>query len=191
MNREAESIIRDILIQELSLDPQNIWIRNQNVTIPEDEEVYFSVGMVDAQVISNTNQIVDSVDGMDEIQQVQIRENVQIDIFSRGTEPLTQRWAIVAAMVSVFSRQQQELEQFRIFSIPTNFVNTSSAEGGSEINRFSITIPCFVWYRNDQAIPTEGGGDFYDTFDTRVDDEDTIGTPEGIIEFTIDENTEL
>ena len=97
-------------------------------------------------------------------------------------------WQVVAAMQSFYSQQQQELNNFKIFRIPQSFLNTSSAEGGSNINRFSITVPCFVWYRKD-TILNSPLGDYYDDFTTRVDDEQTIGTDTPIAEFEITPDT--
>ncbi len=113
-------------------------------------------------------------------------EHIQIDIFSRSIEAVQRRWEPIAALKSIYSQQQQEAEEFKIFSIPQSLVNTSETEGGSRLNKFSMVITCHVWYRKEKVLLSDGD-DYYDDFHTRVDDERTIGTGHGIIEFEIDQ----
>jgi len=184
MNSLAEQIILEIIKQELPLQNQRGWIRFQNKLIPEDTGLYVVVGMVDSQVMSNVNTSLPTDEGMTERQQVQMRENVQIDVFSRDNSALTRHWEILAALNSVYSVQMQEKNYFRIFQVPTSFVNTSAAEGGSNLNRFTIVVSCFVWYNKEKMLSSPNG-DYYDDFTTRVDDENSIDKPHGIIEFEI------
>ncbi len=185
MDKLAEQIIADILVTQLDLDESQVWLRYQNEKIPPDDRLYIVVGMSDSQIISSVNTPTPTYDGMSETLQVVARENIQIDIFSRSLAALQRRWEALASLNSVYSQQQQELYQFRIFPLPTSFVNTSSAEGGSNINRFSIIIACHTWYRQEKVL--QSPNDYYNDFDTRVDDEETISEPEGLIEFNIHE----
>ncbi len=125
---------------------------------------------------------------INEVTRVQMMENIQISILSRDTQALRRHWEIVGALRSIYSQQQQEFNSFKIFRIPRSFVNASSAEGGSNINRFSITIPALVWYLKERVLSSDNG-DYYDDFTTRVDDEKTIGTPHGIFAFEIKGDT--
>ena len=115
---------------------------------------------------------------------VVMRENIQIDIFSRNTDAITRRWEIQAAFRSVFSTQVQEENKFKIFAHSSSFVNTSSTEGAERINKFSITIPTHVWYAKSKEISTVNG-DYYDKFSARVDDSQTIGEVDGLFEINI------
>lgn len=179
-----EQIIVEVLQTELSLPVNSVWIRNQNVKIPNDDKLYIAVGAVDSQVVSSVNNIIPTDAGMSEKQQTVVKENIQIDIFSRSTEALLRRMEVLNALVSVHSRQMQELHQMRIFTIPTSFVNTSGVEGGSSINRFTIVIAAQALFTKEKVlVSTEG--DYFDEFATRADDKDTIDTAEGIVEFTI------
>lgn len=181
----AEQIIVDILMEEMNLPNSRVFITNQNINIPNNDELYIIVGMVDSQVMSNTKSVVAVDASTTEIrQQVQMRDNIQVDILSSGSTALLRKHEVLMALNSVYAEQKQEENEFRIFEVPTTFVNSSSAEGGSQINRFSIVVPCFVWYRKDTAIENIDG-DYYDDFDTRVDDKNTIEQAEGLIEFNI------
>ena len=182
MDKLSSSYIRDILIQEMSIPSDRIWIRDQNVKIPNDDDLFIAVGMVDTQIISVRNRPVSDGDNLNEVTTVNARENIQVDIQSRNTDAITRRWEVLAALSSIYAVQVQEIGQFKIFKIPTTFVNSSETEGAEKVNKFSIIIPCFVWYSKEKLISTPEG-DWFTTFPTRVDDENTIGEDEGLFEF--------
>lgn len=188
MDSLSSQLIVDILNREMNMPANAVWVRDQNKTIPGDQGLYISVGIVSAQMLSNTAemQLIDSVET--QVCTVQQQENVQIDIFSNSTAGLTRHWEVIAAMQSFYSQQIQEANNFKIFRIPRNFIDTSSAEGGSILKRYTITIPCLVWYRKESPMPVMLG-DYYDDFTTRVDDEHTIGTETPLIEFEITPST--
>jgi hypothetical protein len=217
MNYLTEQVFVNIINKQMAMPANSVWIGNQNRKIPNDDGLYIAVTMVDAQVMSSTvSQIQVDVTPSDvvtdwdtpgatwdevgqtwdqpkvyqqrELSQVIQRENIQIDLFSRSNYGLSRRWEVVAAVQSIYGQQQQEANYCKIFRIPRSFINTSSAEGGSMLNRYSITIPCFVWYSKTRVL-TEDGYDYYDDFTTRVDDENSIGTANGIIEFRITGDT--
>lgn len=180
----VEPIIIDILRNELELNNANVWVRDQNKKIPNDQGLYIVVGMVDTKVIGNNNTITPTDAGMTELQQVTMRQNIQIDIFSRSTDAITRRSEVLAALSSFYSQQLQERNSFKIFRIPTTFINSSGVEGGSNINRFSIIIACHTFFRKEKVLSSING-DYYDEFETRVDDANTIDQVDGLFEFTI------
>jgi hypothetical protein len=193
MDKLTEEIIVDIVREFMELSQENIWIRDQNRKIPNDKGMYVVVGMVDAKPYSaQSNLETHFTEGSDpipfevEVSRIQTRENIQIDIMSRSADAISRRWELLLALNSIYSKQQQEQFGFKISRLPANFVNTSGAEGGSNINRFSITIACLVWYEKVSDLPVY---DYYNEFSTRVDDESTIGQEDGLIEFEIDEDT--
>lgn len=183
----AARIFTILLKQEMELADDSIWLSNQNRKIPNDDRLYISVGMIDSQVIGNTNSTAPTVGGMSETQQIVMRENIQIDIFSRSNDAEFRRWEVVAALKSIYAQQLQEENEFRIFQIPTSFINSSSAEGGSNINRFSVIVATHVWYKKNKVLATPSG-DYFDEFGARVDDAKSIETDTGIIELTLTED---
>lgn len=192
MNSLTAQILVNIINEEMRMPPDSVWLRDQNKVIPNDYGLYIVVGLVDAYPTANSaymvSEIVNGVVTQHEVNQVQMLENIQIDVLSRSNLALTRNWEVVAAMQAFYSQQQQELNNFKIFRIPRAFINTSSAEGGSILNRYSIKFACLTWYRKD-ALLDSPLGDYYDDFATRVDDEATIGTNTPLIEFEITPNT--
>lgn len=182
----TESALVDIMQQEMSdiVETELIYIQNQNFRIPNDKKTRIAVNMVDGKVIANHNGFETTDTGITEKQEVLMRENVQIDIFSRSNVPILHRTRILMALNSLFAKELQERYNFKIYKVPTSFVNSASDEGGSRYNRFTITVPCLVWYKREVADPSTG---YYDKFPSRVDDEETIGEAEGLIEFEVKE----
>lgn len=157
-----------------------------------DGEIYDTAGQpirwdLTGQTWDQPNQLYDQVAPLQiEVSEVQVKEMVQIDFLSRSNDGIFRNWEVVAALQSFYAQQQMEANNFKIFRIPQNWINTSSAEGGSIINRYTITFPVFVWYRKQKVLTTDGG-DYYDDFHQRVDNDRTIGTPTPMIEFEINQ----
>jgi len=187
MNSLAEQVIIDILQERMTLSDSQIWVRSQNRKIPADTKLYIIVGMISTQVNSAQTymeeRIINTITKQVEVNRVQTLENIQIDILSRSNDAITRRWEIIAALKSIYAQQKQETNFFKICREPASFLDTSSAEGSSQLNRFSITIPCFVWYKKETVLEEEY--DYYDDFTQRVDDVKTISEADGLIEFEI------
>jgi hypothetical protein len=182
----ASQIIANILTEEMNMPANSVWLRDQNKTIPNDNGLYIAVGMTSAQTIGNVTEVQTISDTQYEVNMLQQRETIQIDIFasSETNQALFRNWEVIAALQSLYSQQQQELNNFKILRIPNSFLDTSSAEGGSVLQRYSITIMALVWYRKQKLL-----GTYYDDFTVRCDDEKTIGTDNPMLEFEITADT--
>lgn len=190
----TEQVLRDIIMGEMTIPENNIWIRDQNRKIPDDTGLYIIVGMTDstpmsAQTYMKQREIpqpppADPIIEQVEVNEVQLNERIQIDILSRSNAAILRRWEIIAALRSIRAQQAMEKNFFKISRLPTSFINSSLAEGGSQLNRFSLSFACFSWYRKERVMAGDNY-DYYDDFTTRVDDEKTIGTPKGIFDFRI------
>lgn len=183
----VSQILVEVLAEFMELEDGQIWVRDQNVTIPPDGKLYITVGMIGVPMqVHNKSEIETRIeDGQPvvyEINSLQRLENIQIDLMSRTIEAQQRNWEVLAAMKSIAGRQAQEANSFRIFEQSYSVINTSDAEGGSQLNRITVTIPCYVWYKKEKALSATSG-DYYDKFSTRVDDRKTIGTADGLIEL--------
>ncbi len=191
MDSLTSQIIVDIIASQMGLNDQSVWVNNQNKKIPQSKGIFVIVGQMGWKPYGTNCEAVPftttlGVETLKEIITLNAQEAIQIDIVSRDNQALMRQWEILAALASVYSTQKQEENCFQIARLPMAFSDTSGAEGGSTLNRFTITIMCQVWYRKEKILSQ---GDIYDTFANRVDDANTIGTDNPLIEFTIDENT--
>ena len=158
---QIEEYIVDIIRKEMNLNQQNIWIHSQNRKIPpQSQELYVTVGCVDFLPISSKSRF--NPDNDTEIQTVYGRASVQIDILSRSREARIRRAELLMALNSYYSKEIQDKHQFRIFELPQRFINTSSLEGGSEINRFSLVIRAMI---SEDKVKTTS---YYDTFNAEI-----------------------
>lgn len=158
---QIEEYIVDIIRKEMNLNQQNIWIHSQNRKIPpQSQELYVTVGCVDFLPISSKSRF--NPDNDTEIQTVYGRASVQIDVLSRSREARIRRAELLMALNSYYSKEIQDKYQFRIFELPQRFINTSSLEGGSEINRFSLVIRAMI---SEDKVKTTS---YYDTFNAEI-----------------------
>lgn len=165
---QIEEHIVDIIRTEMGLDQQHIWIQSQNRKIPpQSDNLYCVVGCVDFRPISSksafktyTNELQEEIQG--EEQTVYGRADVQVDLMSRSNEARLRRAEVLMALNSYYSKNLQDKNQFRIFELPRMFMNTSSLQGGSDINRFTLIIPTMI--SETKIKPT----DYYDTFQAQI-----------------------
>jgi hypothetical protein len=164
---QIEEYIVNILRNEMGIPQSNIWIQSQNRKIPpESEELYCIVGVRFFDPISVKSRWIPET--AQEEQVFYGRADVQIDLLSRSNEARIRRSEILMALNSFYSKNFQDEKCFRIFKIPTSFINTSDLQGGSDINRFTLIIPTMI---SEKKIV---GFDYYDKFRMSVQDEKSI-----------------
>jgi len=186
----TEQIIIDIIRREMEIPAAYAWVRDQARKIPQDDGLYVVAGMLDSYPMSATVPYLKEVEIQEnprlievrEVNDVQLSQRIQVDVFSRSNAALQRSWEIIAALNSIYAKQMQEEYNFKINRLPTAFINTSFAEGSSQLFRYSLSFSCFVWYRKEKALSTRGKL-FFDDFGTRVDDDNTIATDNPI--FTL------
>lgn len=289
MNIEASKVVADILENQLSLTPDQVWVTDQNRDIPKDNRLFVVVGNVSSEILFSNSSVVNSVlsiskvgtvtgtdlslpqflhasgttlksgvlttpdlfsnlTGLEGVSDGQIAvslnsivtefsslnfngqttingiatvldsalltadvlvssegnfinfqdlqnrifedqgivssESLQIDILSRTNSARDSRYSVLLALTSLFSNQKQEENGFRIFRIPTSFINNSVLEGGSKITRYTIRVNCYVGQsQRKEIVQTGGTRNVYEVFPLRVDDEESIETSTGIIEI--------
>ena len=140
---QVEEYIVDIIRTEMGLSQQNIWIQSQNRKIPpESQELYCVVGVTNFRPISSKSKFLSTDNNEQQI--VYGRADVQVDLMSRSNEARNRRSEVLMALNSFYSKEQQDSKCFRIFELPTAFINTSGLQGGSDINRFTLIIPTMI-----------------------------------------------
>lgn len=158
---QVEEYIVDIIRTEMNLPQQNIWIQSQNRKIPpQSQELFCVVGVTNFKPISSKSRWLPET--QQEEQVVYGRADVQVDLMSRSNEARVRRSELLMALNSYYSKNVQDSDCFRIFELPTMFINTSGLQGGSDINRFTLIIPTMI---SEVKIK---GTDYYDKFRMQV-----------------------
>jgi hypothetical protein len=117
---------------------------------------------------------------MNQINEATLNDILQIDISSRNNDARIRRHEVFMALNSYFSKQLQEKYSFRIFGLPSGFMNTSAAEGGTVVYRYSITFQCQYMRVYSRTVT---GYDYYNTFPAKVINDSGLSDS-----FTIDED---
>lgn len=181
MQQEIEYLIQQILTHEMNL-PANYgtqegkiipccYVFAPNVYTGYTDNLQIGIESMYSKIIGNakwsgTETINNKEVYIEHTQQV-INDDIQIDVFSRNDEARQRRYEILSALTSYYSQQIQEEYQFKIYNIPHRLINTSRAEGGATIYRYTITIStqyCKEWTREI---------DYYDKFPASVYTQDT------------------
>jgi hypothetical protein len=190
MQQEIEYLIQQILIHEMAL-PANYgtqegkiipccYVVAPNVYTGYTDNLQIGVQSMNSKIIGNTKwaetKIINNKEVYQEHTQQVINDDIQIDIFSRNDEARQRRYEILSALTSFYSQQQQEKYQFKIYNIPHRLINTSRAEGGATIYRYTITVSTQYSKEWTREI------DYFETFPTQITEQ---GTYNNIDNFTI------
>lgn len=180
MQKSIEKILVDIITHELDL-PQSygktargdlipcVIAFSQNIKLFNTDRLQITVRTVSAQDYSNRSEVMDNPnsvkeDGSDafiEVQDINQNRMMQVDIYSRNNEARERFWEVSTALNSNYAQQMQDLYNFKLSTI-TNAVNISGIDGGSDINRYTISFNAFVHYQKTRII------DYYDKFQTDI-----------------------
>jgi hypothetical protein len=176
MRKSIEKIIVDILKHELKL-PDNygktsngdeipsVIIYSQNIKLFNTTKLQITVRAISVDVYSNRSQFVTNSDGTySEIQDLNLQYMMQVDCYSRDNSARDRFWEVTAALKSVYAEQQMDLYNFKLATI-TRSNNISGIDGGSDINRYSITFNALT---HEQKITNI---DYYDKFRMTAQDE--------------------
>jgi len=169
MNKEIEKILVNIITHELDL-PENygttsrgdivpcVVIANQNIKLFNTEKLQITVKTIGCKDYSNRNETkTDSEGNFIEYQYLNQQRQMQIDVYSRNNDARQRFWEVITALKSIYAEQQQDIYNFKIGTI-TNSRNLSGLDGGSDINRYTITFNVLVHYTKSKVI------NYYDTF---------------------------
>ena len=165
---QVEEYVVDIIRNEMGLDQQHVWIQSQNRKIPPNsQDLFVVVGCIDFKPISSKSYF-DPATNI-ERQVAYGRAQVQVDIFSRSNEARIRRSELLMALNSFYSKGVQDSKQFKIFELPSSFINLSGLAGGSDINRFAMRFYAMI------SEVKEKSSSYYDTFNAEIHSESEKG----------------
>lgn len=144
----------------------SVIIYAQNIKLFNTDKLQVVVRCLSSRPYSNRSEFVTNQDGTySEIQDLNLQQMIQIDCYSRNNDARNRYWEITAALNSTYAQQQMDLYNFKIGTI-TQMTNISGIDGGSDINRYSITFNVLT---HEQKITNV---DYYDKFRLTAQDED-------------------
>lgn len=179
MQKSIEKILVDIIKHELNL-PDNygttsngdvipsVIIYGQNIKLFNTDKMQITVRTVSQRVWSNRSEFKDITVSQQtnytEIQDINESRFMQVDVYSRNNDARERFWEVSMALRSVYAEQQMDLYGFKIGTM-TNSQNTSGLDGGSDINRFTISFNVLTHQHKEKGV------DYYDKFETTFNNE--------------------
>ena len=186
MNKEIEKIICDIITHELDL-PANygttsrgdvipcVVIANQNIKLFNTDKLQITVKTIgcrdyasrnETKTVYSKDQQNNTVESFIEYQYLNQQRQMQVDVYSRNNDARQRFWEVITALKSIYAEQQQDIYNFKIGTL-TNSRNLSGIDGGSDINRYTITFNVLVHYTKSKAL------NYYDQFPLEIHTERT------------------
>lgn len=174
MQKSIEKILCDIVQHELNL-PDNygetsngdvipcVVIYSQNIKLFNTNKLQITVRTVSQNIYSNRSEFIQNPtaegdeDAFLEIQDINERRMMQVDVYSRNNDARERFWEVQMALNSIYAQQQMDLYNFKIGTISSS-QNISGIDGASDINRFAITFNVITHQHKEKVI------DYYDKF---------------------------
>ena len=156
---EPISIIRNIIMTEMELNPKRIWIYNADAPLPKDSGLFCILSLNAQNPFSNNLKYENNIenDTLNEIQEMNIQADITISLLSKDESARTRAYEVQMALGSTYSQQMQEKNKMHISRIG-NVVDASFLEATSRLNRFDID--CIALYGYKKVKPV----DYYDKF---------------------------
>ncbi len=148
----------DILQQELDLDDGRVYLWDQKINQPKDQDLYIAVGIVTCKPFSNSNKYVQNDFGLLEVQSMNMKAMLSVDIISRGPDARDRKEEVLMALRSTYAQQQMELNNFFAAPLTTSFVNLSEVDGAAIPYRFNVS--CSLQY----LVTKSKSVNYYDSF---------------------------
>lgn len=196
MNIEIESLIRDIIIHEMDLTDNQVYLYNQDFTLKNKAGSFLAVEFLEDDIIYNnvSYRYSDSGD-MYQINHTGMKEMILVHFFSKDKDARIRKVEAIQAIKSLYSEQMQEKYQCKIFQVAGGLFSgkaartreysySGSLEGGVIIYYFSIILACNTWYRKEKLIQADN--DYYNVFETQIYDDEQVS--QKIADYTLTEN---
>lgn len=176
MQKSIEKILVDIIKHELNLPNDygetskgdaipSVIIYSQNIKLFNTDKLQITVRALNVDVYSNRSEFITNPDGtFSEVQNLNLQYMMQVDCYSRNNDARTRFWEVTAALKSDYAQQQMDLYNFKLATI-TQSNNISGIDGGSDINRYSITFNVLTHETKVTNI------NYYDKFEVTANDE--------------------
>ncbi len=153
----------EILQQEMGLSNGRVYLWDQKIFEPNDNDLYIAVSVPSCKPFSNITKpaIIDGFADWSQAEQtVNMLATLDIDIISRGPSARDRKEEVILALNSVYAQSQQEANSFYIGKLPpgARFLNLSMIDGAAIPYRFKISVNLQYAFTKTKAV------DYFDTF---------------------------
>lgn len=149
---DAVKAVCDIIATELEIDPSRVWIWDQKIKEPTDEELFVVVGILACRPFGSSKRL--NANG-DCVQNLSMQATLSIDIKSRNYSAVARKEEVIMALGSFYAESQQELNNFKLATLPMRggFVNLSNVDGAAIPYRFNISVNLLYAVSKSRSTP--------------------------------------
>lgn len=138
-------LIRKIIVNQMSLDPQSVNIYDEKWKIPPTDGLFVTVEYRSGKVVANQNLFVSTGGDPVEYQEVNMLEQITVGVFSRDRSSTQRKEEVLMAILSSYAQQLQEKYSFKI-NRAGPITDLSQLEGAAMLKRYDIDLRVFAWY---------------------------------------------
>lgn len=156
MNAAPETckLIAELIQKEMGAASGVVQIYNQKRRLPATKGFIVSVAIVGDRPFGVNQQIVENPTTGDVIETATVnsQEMIQVDIFSYDDSARKRRVEILFALGGNACQQLAEKYSFKVGQIPSSFVDVSTVEASTRLNRYAITFNILRVYSRELII---------------------------------------
>lgn len=134
---EADKTVLRVIRDYMQLNEDRIWLRNQNISAPTDNDLFIIVGEGTAQIVSVTSDFNESTGA--EIQRILRYVPINIDVVSRSREAVERKEEVIMAFSSIIGQRYMEDENMKSMRAP-DIQDISEVEASSSLHRFRVSV---------------------------------------------------
>ena len=134
---EPDLILCDIIQTEMQIPATRIVVYSENYKAPNDQDIYIIVRKNPSRVIGSNRVFDFNTD--EEIKSVILNETYDVEISSKNRTAQERYYEVIMALTSVYSQQQQEEHNIRIFRT-MDVQDLTLIEGASSLRRYLIPV---------------------------------------------------
>lgn len=135
-------LLCDIIMREMGLSSDQIFLWNQKWTLPNDFRPYVSIAMMTPKAFGSSS--IFDPDLNVEVQSVNMSAAIDIRIMSRSLEAVERKEEIAMALKSMYAQRQMAANSFYVSPLPMPMANLSEVDGAAIPYQF--TVPCAIQY---------------------------------------------
>lgn len=155
--REPIKVLADLLVKELPISSDRIFIYNDGRPLPKDSGLYIVLSINGTEVFRNTSKVKESTN-YTEIQDQNYKQNIIVSVISRDSSARTMANNVVMALSSIYSQQLQEKYACHIARI-SNITDVSFLEKTDMLTRMDVLVHVLSWKQLTKTV------DYYETKD--------------------------
>lgn len=149
--KEPDLILADIITVFLGLDATRVVVSSENYNPPKDQGIYITI-QTDPTEIIGVSQVFNGTTGAEE-SSISAFQRLTVNVTSRDRSALQRKEEIPMALTSVYSQQQQELQQVRIFR-EGPILDLSFIEASKALHRYQVPVKItFVKSKTTANVP--------------------------------------